>query len=202
MPASPFVDEGVIRAQQVERAPSSAGCCRQELRFLPQGLRRLSSNREETHIRSDRIELRKWSHCEASGHQRSRTRVGQHPPRPVVRAPPGRGEFLQRRVEQFIVRNAAPQKKGQADASSKIAECRNGVSVECRRVLFDAEQELWITAPRTGPSRCRLEASSARAFRYNSTARRWHRSRDGRYAVRERREDACALALPRRIRRP
>ena len=110
----PFVDKRVIRAQQVERAPIlTQHAVEKELRFLPEGLTQIVVEiRKQTHIRRDRGEIAQVQPLRREvGDQRLRTSVRQHSPhlsfqhRRLV-------EFSRNRhVEQFIVRNTAPQEK-------------------------------------------------------------------------------------------
>ena len=70
-------------------------------------------------------------------------------------------------VEQFVVRNAAPEEERQPRRELEIADAIGGVRRDAGRVLFDAEQEL--RAHQDGAqSAISMPASkppSARAFR-------------------------------------
>ena len=114
MPGEPFVDERVIRPQQVEDAPILAqDAFEEQFRFLPKGLPKIVVEiRKQTHIRRDRREIAQVQPLRGEvAHQGLGTSVRQHPPHL---------SFEHRRlaqfssnghVEQLIVRNTAPQEK-------------------------------------------------------------------------------------------
>ena len=47
-----------------------------------------------------------------------------------------------RRVEQLVVRNAAPQEERQARGEFQVADAIGGIRRDAGRILLDAEQEL------------------------------------------------------------
>ena len=76
------------------------------------------------------------------GDQGARAGIGQHPAhllferRRVVK-------FAARgRVQQFVVRNAAPEEKGEAGGQFEIADAVGGPGGSARRILFHPEEEL------------------------------------------------------------
>ena len=87
--------------------------------------------------------LRRCSHCAAKlVDQRSRARVGQHPPHLPLEHRRLVQLAARRHVEQLVVRDAAPEEERQPRRQLEIADAIRRVRRDAGRILLDAEQEL------------------------------------------------------------
>ena len=110
----PLVEERVVRAQQIERAPVLAqDAFEEELRFLAKCLAKIVVEiREPAHVRRDGRQVAQVQPLRREvGHQGARTNVGEHAPH----LPFEHGRVVKcsrnRPIQQVIVRNTAPEEK-------------------------------------------------------------------------------------------
>ena len=116
----------------------------EQLRFAPEGLPQVVVEvREHPRVRARRRQVAQVQPLPGEVRdQRFRATVGQHPlhllfeHRRLVQLPGG-GQ-----IEQFLVRDAAPQEKGQARGELQIADAIGGVGRGVARIPFDAEEKL------------------------------------------------------------
>ena len=73
--------------------------------------------------------------------QRRRTRVAQHPPDLPLQDARVPERAARRDIEQFIVRDAAPQEERQAGRQLQVADRIHAMRRDVDGVAFDAEQE-------------------------------------------------------------
>ena len=140
-----LVQERVVRAQQVERAPVLAHhTVDQQLRFLPERLPEVVVEiREDPHVGRDRIQVAQVEPLLGEvGNQVPRPRVGQHAPhlalehRRFAEIAPRGG------IQQLLVGNAAPEEEGETRRQFEIADAIRSACRPAGRLPFDAEQEL------------------------------------------------------------
>ena len=146
MPRQPLVDERIVGAEQIDdvavvpddaleeharsRARTPAAGCRRN-----PGRPRSSAARVRT--------LRSCSHCPAKLLTSARdTGIRQHP----ADLPLAHGRILQpparRRLQQLVVRDAAPEKEGQARRQLDVADAIHRARRQVRRVGLDPEHEV------------------------------------------------------------
>ena len=144
----PLVEEGVIGGQQIDaRCGLRGSCCR---RTFPSrcGTPRAGFRRSSGSPRSGRIDALQVTQEEPLAgevrDQRLRFRVRQHAP-DLLLQDDGIFEFaLRRHIQQFVVRDAAPEEERQARSQFEIADAIDAARLGVWRVGFDAVQELGI----------------------------------------------------------
>jgi hypothetical protein len=76
------------------------------------------------------------------GHQRLRTRVGQHPPHLLFERCGISQRAVGRHIDQLVVRDAAPEEERQTGGQLEIADVVRAVRLKVLWIPLDAEQEL------------------------------------------------------------
>ena len=154
----PFVQERVVRPQQVERAPILADdAVDEELGLLAQGLPEVVVEiREDAHVGRNRIQIPQVQPLRGEvGDEVLGSRIRQHAAhlalehRRLVELAP------RREIEQLIVRNAAPQEEGEARRQVQIADAIRRAGRDAGGITLDAEGQ--EPAPRRPiHSRCKV----------------------------------------------
>src|SRR6185295_15703727 len=100
---------------------------------------------EEASVGAGRIEIAELEPLRGEARdERLGARVGQHAAG-LPRQLPGLTEAAAlREVEQLVVRDAAPEEKGQARGELEVAQAVGGLRRQSRRITLDAEEELVV----------------------------------------------------------
>jgi hypothetical protein len=97
---------------------------------------------EQPRVRTDRSEVSQVEPLLGKiVHQRLRPRVGKHAPHFLLELDRLLQFAVNRGVQQFVVRNAAPKEEGEARRQVEIAEGVRGVRRNAGRILLDTEQK-------------------------------------------------------------
>ena len=144
MARQPFVDERIVRPQQVEHAAVlSHDAVDEQLRLPPECLlQAVVEVREQTVVGPLHIQIAKIQPLAGEvGHERLRSRISEHAPdlpledRRVL-------EFAARGgIQQLVVGNAAPEKEGEARCQFEIGDAIDGIRRNVRRIALQAEQK-------------------------------------------------------------
>ena len=136
-----FVDEGVIRVQQIDHAPVLSNVAIEEqLGFTPEGFPKIVV--ETGRFRPGVLEFSQVKPLagEVLG-QRRRFGIGQHAAS-LMRKNPGIMQLvLLCQPKQFVIRNAAPKEEGKPGGQFEIADGIDPARRRARRFLFEAEDE-------------------------------------------------------------
>src|SRR5262249_49070259 len=143
----PFIEECVVRPDQIEHAAILAQhAVEEEFGFLPEGLSQVVIEvPKKSSVRSDGFDIAQPQPL--SSEIRSdveRASIGKHPARLLLEFA-GLTQFaMNSGIQQFIIWDAAPQKKRKSRCQFEIADPVDTVRCNFFGVAFDAEQEVRV----------------------------------------------------------
>ena len=145
VPREPLVDERVVRRQQFDDAPVVAQLAvEEELGFLPKRVAQvLVELGKEIRIGLDVPQIAELEPLAAKLSTSARDRaVAQHPPHLPLEDRRVLQLAAHRHVEQFVVRNAAPEEERQTRRELDIGDAIRRACREMCRIDLDAEEEV------------------------------------------------------------
>ena len=139
VPGQPLVEKGVVRPDQIEHAAILAHhAVEEELGLLPERLTQVVIEvREETRVRTDRLEIAQPQPLSGEvGREVERAPIGEHSARLLLELLRAAELAANRRVEQFIVGDAAPQEERQPGCQLEIADSVGAAGGDFLRIGF------------------------------------------------------------------